>query len=601
MRFYFLIILSISFFIISNKSYCKIKQKEKFKYSDISKIYPLFTPQIDSLKNKILIKERFTIVSKILDTLEINSQNQLLVDFALSELNNHKFKNVNKSIILKKIGTAYYNINNLNLSSEFYNKALNFIRNKDIELKYELYLYLSEIEAYNRNIDFALKYCDSITLKKFKDDKLNAEMLNHKSILYSESNNFQVADKFIDSAIIINKRIKDSITLAVNYTNKARIYYIQKQYKTSHKYYKQSFNILIGKTDSYPMINAINLANSYISVRKFIQAEKLYKEILIKLKEHNNNRLKSNTYYCLSDLYNLTGKLPKAITNIDSAIFYAKKDKDYYLLKDAFRLKSVYLSNLSKYKQANKSLNNYILYRDSLEIQEKNIARKKENLKKSVPFTKINNKSEEVNNVSLHNVIILILVFVSVFIILLYKILKKNKLQLLNIKFVNERDSIINNLKEKLNSKENIQNGLELEIKHSKDEINKLLSVYNESNSIIKKCFTIIKSLTTKNNDDKSVLLAEFQRLSALYRSNYLTDVNNHDAYIDLANDVKMKFPDLTKKEEQLCIFLKLNYSLKEISHFMNISPKSVDTSRYRLRKKLGFNTNEEFLNHLNS
>ena len=81
MRFYFLIILSVSFFILSNTSYSKTNQNKEFNYSDISKIYPFFVPQVDSLKNNILEKERFGIVIKILDTLELNSHNKLLISF----------------------------------------------------------------------------------------------------------------------------------------------------------------------------------------------------------------------------------------------------------------------------------------------------------------------------------------------------------------------------------------------------------------------------------------------------------------------------------------------------------------------------------------
>ncbi|PHN07573.1 tetratricopeptide repeat protein [Flavilitoribacter nigricans] len=45
--------------------------------------------------------------------------------------------------------------------------------------------------------------------------------------------------------------------------------------------------------------------------------------------------------------------------------------------------------------------------------------------------------------------------------------------------------------------------------------------------------------------------------------------------------------PDLTPSEKQLCALLRLNLSNKEIAAIRNISPKSVEMARYRLRKKL--------------
>jgi ligand-binding sensor domain-containing protein len=51
--------------------------------------------------------------------------------------------------------------------------------------------------------------------------------------------------------------------------------------------------------------------------------------------------------------------------------------------------------------------------------------------------------------------------------------------------------------------------------------------------------------------------------------------------------------PDISSSELKLAAYLRLNLSSKEISQLMNISIRSVETSRYRLRKKLGL-TNED-------
>ena len=51
---------------------------------------------------------------------------------------------------------------------------------------------------------------------------------------------------------------------------------------------------------------------------------------------------------------------------------------------------------------------------------------------------------------------------------------------------------------------------------------------------------------------------------------------------------LKERFPDLTASELKLCAYLRLSLSSKEIAQMMNISIRGVETSRYRLRKKLG-------------
>ena len=50
---------------------------------------------------------------------------------------------------------------------------------------------------------------------------------------------------------------------------------------------------------------------------------------------------------------------------------------------------------------------------------------------------------------------------------------------------------------------------------------------------------------------------------------------------------VRMQFPQLTVKDHRLCAYLRMNLSSKEMASLMNISVRSVEVARYRLRKKL--------------
>lgn len=58
---------------------------------------------------------------------------------------------------------------------------------------------------------------------------------------------------------------------------------------------------------------------------------------------------------------------------------------------------------------------------------------------------------------------------------------------------------------------------------------------------------------------------------------------------------LKESYPDLGNAELKLCALLRLNLNLKESSRILGISPDSVKTARYRLRKKLNL-THEENL-----
>ena len=66
--------------------------------------------------------------------------------------------------------------------------------------------------------------------------------------------------------------------------------------------------------------------------------------------------------------------------------------------------------------------------------------------------------------------------------------------------------------------------------------------------------------------------------------------VKSHEEFVDR---LSKKYPMLTPKDIKLCIYLKMNLSSKEIAPLMNISYRGVELHRYRLRKKLDINQDE--------
>lgn len=70
-----------------------------------------------------------------------------------------------------------------------------------------------------------------------------------------------------------------------------------------------------------------------------------------------------------------------------------------------------------------------------------------------------------------------------------------------------------------------------------------------------------------------------------------------HMAFI---NRLKEKFPDLTNNDHKLCAYLRMNLSTKEIAALNNISPRGVEGSRYRLRKKMGLSNDANLNEYMN-
>jgi len=63
------------------------------------------------------------------------------------------------------------------------------------------------------------------------------------------------------------------------------------------------------------------------------------------------------------------------------------------------------------------------------------------------------------------------------------------------------------------------------------------------------------------------------------------------EVYSDFYEKMVDQYPSLTSNELKFCALLKLNFSSKEIMDFENISLRTVETRKYRLRKKLSLSS----------
>ncbi len=72
-------------------------------------------------------------------------------------------------------------------------------------------------------------------------------------------------------------------------------------------------------------------------------------------------------------------------------------------------------------------------------------------------------------------------------------------------------------------------------------------------------------------------------------------DSVNHDFFRLLSE----RYPELTKRDKLLCIYIKMDLQSKEIAPLLNITVRGVEISRYRLRKKLMLEDRENLLEFL--
>ncbi len=140
--------------------------------------------------------------------------------------------------------------------------------------------------------------------------------------------------------------------------------------------------------------------------------------------------------------------------------------------------------------------------------------------------------------------------------------------------------------------------------RYQEQEASKMLSMKNEQ---LLQYTEIISHKNEFLNDVKSGL--EKMRNSEAQRwvNRITNEVNNekkeflfHKLFSEIHQDfitrITAKYPELTSNDVRLLSFIRINLENREIANLMNISGKSVETNRYRLRKKLAL-LHEEDLN----
>lgn len=116
----------------------------------------------------------------------------------------------------------------------------------------------------------------------------------------------------------------------------------------------------------------------------------------------------------------------------------------------------------------------------------------------------------------------------------------------------------------------------------------------NELLSTIKKELSIIKS-----TEDISKVIKLINKNLNASDDWKLFEEAFENADKDFIKKLKSKHANLTSNDLRLCTYLRLNLSSKEIAPLLNISPRSVEVKRYRLRKKMNLPHEASLTNYI--
>lgn len=424
----------------------------------------------------------------------------------------------------------------------------------------------------------ALNLCEEMTLERGV-----AVSLGNIGLCYFEMNEYDNALRFYERALEIHQKLGNENSLAITYNNLGLLHGDEGRYGEALEYHKKALQIRseLGYT--------IEIANSLNNIGRLHMQQNQYSDATQYLQEAlavNNNRdpdLSSIIHENLSKLYIASGQYNSALFHAKQTLELSKSYGTKLGEKIAYELLAEIYESLEQYDKAYNSQQNLTAVKDSILNAEKSrqiqeLQTKYETAQKEKEIALL--EQERQRQSILRNVFLAGLILVGVIGILIYN---RQKLK------INKKQTEIENrrLKEDQLSKD-------LEFKNRELTNHTLHLVQkNETMKKLKKSIGQIKG-------NKNGISRDLQKLENMvdYSFNLDEDWEQFQHYFQEVHSgffevLKDKFPDLTSNELRLAALAKLNLSIKEMATIMGITPNSVKTARYRLRKKLGMKTEE--------
>ncbi len=359
----------------------------------------------------------------------------------------------------------------------------------------------------------------------------------------------------------------------VIYNSIGNIYETKKDYKTSEEYYIKAYNLAKNSDNEVFGVITNNLGKLEIEMGNLDKAYSYLNESIEFRKRINDQFGIAKSYVFLALYYKEKKNLMSAIECANKALEISQKTKTFLTSQNAFMMLSEVYELIPDYQKALYYYKQYKFLSDSLLNDKKynEIAR----LQLQYDY-EIANKEKEVKDQKVR----FRLIFVSSSLLL--------GLIILSLLFFlsKSRNKRIRLEKEKLEKDMLIKN------KELTTNVMYMLKKNELIDSITQRLLALKGKFTDDNRESIQKIIFDLQSITdhEVWEEFELRFQSVHE---DFYKNLKARFPDLTPSEIKLAAFLRLNMTSKDIASITGQSINSLETARYRLRKKLGI-TNQE-------
>ncbi|MCK9205127.1 MAG: LuxR family transcriptional regulator [Bacteroidales bacterium] len=503
-------------------------------------------------------------------------------------------------VLIHKSEYEHFYKGNIVIASKYIDQALTIAKRINNE---RIFALINNIKGryYNLNGDYVkafVLYSEALRyFERVKDKHYMSVLYNSIGINFSSLNQPRKSIEYFKKALQINKELGNNYAEYVYLANLANCYVNLKMYETAITYYEQALKGSQQLRDSIGIFSTMNnIANSYLFENKNIDKALDYFQQGYKYAEKSHNLQKEIVALNgIGDIYIKQNKLIKARACYEKTLSLSQSEGFHEHKVIALLSLSEIEEKAGNWERAFKLKTQYINARDSSlngETQKKisELQMQYQVEKKDYEFRLLQRKYDLKKTQNTILVISLSTFFIIAFLIGIILVLSNKNLQK-NAK-LKEQENI--HLHQKMEAEQKIK---ELQaIKHQAEIENKNRDLTTASLQLVAKSELIGKILDNLSSFKQNSKIDNFiyDNLTYLINQNIDTDREWEQfkslfekVHNDFFTKLKSFSAGLTENELRLCAYIRIGLRNKEIAKILNVTPDSVKTGRYRIRKKI--------------
>ncbi len=465
--------------------------------------------------------------------------------------------------------------------------------------------YGEAIEAFNQTLE----------LDKVQGNETDlAGDYNNIGAVYQAWAEYGLAIEFYEKALEIDFRLNNRHKLSIRYSNIAQVYLAWDSIAEAVNYFNKALEIDREMNATVKIATRLQgLGMSYLAakdyskaIRHLKEAQKTFETLHYDFKTAHVLAVIGQAYMALNDQVKADDFYQQSLTlsqqlNLKPTVVEAAKGLYDLYKKQGNDKKSITYFEI--YKMTEDSIFSEASARQINEFEIRYETEKKENenclLTKDVQLL---TKDIEIKTRTqwLMGTFIIALIFVSLALFYAFRLKKKSLLQ---SKVLYEKETELNKLKidqaekrnqhlqEVLFAEKEIKRLQAASLEQKNHELTSAAILIANKNEVFDNLAKLADKMDCENGQGhpeiKKEMLREIERQTDIENQWEQFKVHFESIHKSFFSTLRENNATLTQPDLQLCAYIKLNMATKEIARLMNITPESVNTHRYRLRKKL--------------